>query len=506
MKKPRICASIISNDPESIREVELFVDLFEVRIDLIGSGWQEVAKQIKKPWIACNRSADEGGRGDRDEDRRIEELLKAMELGADIVDIELRTKSKAVPLIKKKAKCLLSFHDLVGTPPLDEMRRIVQSELDAGADICKVVTTARSFEDNLIILQLVSGFSEKRIVSFAMGQLGSVSRMLCPLAGGDFTYASIREGKESAPGQITARELRELYKITHANKPISGETKICGLIGDPVGHTMSPAMHNAAFEKLGLDYVYFPLRVRQEELGATVKGMKALKIRGFNVTIPHKVAVIPFLDELDSLAEKIGAVNTIVNDSGFLKGYNTDAAGFLQALFEKHIEPVGKNVVVLGAGGASRAVSFALAGRGAHLVILNRRLEMDWAEALAAKISAVFQKKVEAVELVEANLARVLEKADILVNATSVGMSPGIDETPVNSRLLKPALVVVDIVYNPVKTRLLKEAEQVGAATISGLDMLVWQGALAFKLWTGQEALVGLMKETVSRGLQEYEK
>ena len=286
---------------------------------------------------------------------------------------------------------------------------------------------------------------------------------------------------------------------------ISGEARICGIIGDPIEHTMSPVMHNAAFEKLELNYLYIPFRVKKGELGKAIEGMKALNIRGLNVTIPHKVAVIPFLDELDLLAEKIGAVNTIVNNNGVLKGYNTDAAGFLQALLEKGVEPRGKNVVVLGAGGASRAISFILADRGANLVILNRLLELDWAEELASKISKIFKKEVKALELVEANLVAVIEKADILVNATSVGMSPNIDETPVASSLLKPSLIVFDLVYNPIKTRLLREAERAGAKTIGGLDMLVWQGALAFEKWTGLKAPVEVMKKAVINVLEEYE-
>ena len=289
------------------------------------------------------------------------------------------------------------------------------------------------------------------------------------------------------------------------NKAISGRARICGVIGDPIEHTMSPVMHNAAFEKLGLDYLYIPFRVKREELGRAIEGMKALNIRGLNVTIPHKVAVIPFLDELDPLAEKIGAVNTIVNDDGVLKGYNTDAGGFMQALLEKGIEPKGKRVVVLGAGGASRAVSFILAERGAGLVILNRLLELAWAEELAVRISHSFKKEVEALELSEGNLTIALGKADILVNATSVGMTD-IGETPVLSRLLTPGLIVFDVIYNPVKTRLLAEAESAGAETISGLDMLVWQGALAFEMWTGQKAPVELMKEVTIEVLQGHEK
>ncbi len=213
MKRPRICAVIVSNDLQAVKGVEPFVELFEVRIDLIGDSWRELVKQLEKPWIACNRSADEGGSWRGSESKRREELLSAIEMGASIIDVELVTGNlkEIVQLIKKKAKCLLSFHDLKGTPPLDRMREIVQREMEAGADICKIVTTAQRLEDNLAVLQLISDFPKARVVSFAMGPLGFASRILCPLFGGDFTYASIEAGKESASGQITAGDLRKIY-------------------------------------------------------------------------------------------------------------------------------------------------------------------------------------------------------------------------------------------------------------------------------------------------------
>ena len=282
---------------------------------------------------------------------------------------------------------------------------------------------------------------------------------------------------------------------------ISGTTKICGVIGDPIEHTMSPVMHNAAFKEMGMDYVYVAFQVKKEGLGEAIRGMRGLNIRGLNVTIPHKVAIIPLLDRLDHLAELIGAVNTVVNDNGVLTGYNTDAEGFLRALLERGIEPRGKNVVILGAGGASRAISFILAERGSSLVILNRTL--DKAKECASRIGEVFQKEVKALEFDSENLAKALTEADILVNTTSVGMYPDTDETPASSDLLRPGLIVVDIVYNPIKARLLKEAEAAGARTISGIDMFVWQGALAFEKWTGLKAPVKLMKEEAIKVLEK---
>ena len=288
-----------------------------------------------------------------------------------------------------------------------------------------------------------------------------------------------------------------------AGSIISGKTRVCGVIGDPIEHTMSPVMHNSAFQKLGMDYVYVPFRVKKEELGRAIDGIRALNIRGMNVTIPHKVAIIPFLDKLDTLAEKTGAVNTIVNDGGVLSGYNTDATGFLQALLEQGVEPRSKNVVILGAGGASRAISFILAERGAHLFILNRGL--DRAEELSQRISQVVGTEVKALRLDEDNLSLAVQTADVLVNTTSIGMSPGINETPLPARLLRPGLIVFDIVYNPMETRLLRDAEDAGARTIGGLDMLVWQGALAFEKWTGTKAPFDLMKEEAIKLLAGHE-
>lgn len=289
---------------------------------------------------------------------------------------------------------------------------------------------------------------------------------------------------------------------------ITGKTKLCGLIGDPIEHTLSPTMHNAAYRQIGLDYVYIPFRVRPEELGKAIDGIRAFDIRGLNVTIPHKVAVIPFLDKLDALAEKIGAVNTIVNDNGVLTGHNTDATGFFRALLEKGINPEGKKALILGAGGASRAVSLILADSGAkRLIILNRAQELDWAYELAGNISQVYNMDAKAGELNRESLDSVMERIDIsiLVNATSVGMTPDIDSTPVDADLLRPGLVVFDVVYNPLRTRLLRDAEAAGAETISGIEMLAWQGALAFEKWTGQEAPLNLMRKEVIGQLEEHE-
>jgi len=215
MKRPRLCASIINTNIEAVKQVEPLVDLFEVRIDLIGDGWVEVARVLKKPWIATNRLVEEGGKWSGNEARRIEKLLQAIELGAGIVDVEYNAKNvgNIIAFVKKRATCLLSFHDFKGTPSLETLRQITQKQLKAGADICKIVTTARSFEDNLTVLRLITEFREIKIVAFAMGSEGMASRLLAPAMGAEFTYGAVGKGIESAPGQIPVAEMLKLYEL-----------------------------------------------------------------------------------------------------------------------------------------------------------------------------------------------------------------------------------------------------------------------------------------------------
>ena len=284
---------------------------------------------------------------------------------------------------------------------------------------------------------------------------------------------------------------------------ITGSTRVCGVIGDPVAHTVSPAMHNAAFRALDLDYIYLPLRVSRPDLPQAVAGMRAFNIHGLNVTVPHKEKVLPLLDELDPLAVKIGAVNVIINNDGILKGYNTDAGGFLQALDHRGVKPDGKTAVVLGAGGASRAICFALAGQVSKILLLNRTAAR--AESLAKDVSMATGQAIEAGRLTRSGLSQALLEARLLVNTTSLGMSPNNGETPVTADLLYPGLTVVDIVYNPARTKLLQEAEKAGAATVNGLDMLVCQGAMAFHLWTGLEAPHDIMRKAAAGALKQHE-
>ncbi len=263
---------------------------------------------------------------------------------------------------------------------------------------------------------------------------------------------------------------------------ISTRTNVYCVIGKPVSHSLSPIMHNAAFEKIGYDGVYLAFEV--EDISAAVGGIRSLGIRGVSVTIPHKVSVMSYLDEIDTTALKIGAVNTIVNRHGKLKGYNTDFQGALKALAEKS-DIHGKRVLVLGAGGAARAIGFGINMEGGRLTISNRSLERG--ERLAEDLQASFC----APDVIERN------SWDIIINTTSVGMTPETDRMPVPETILTPGQVVMDIVYNPLETLLLKTARDKGCATVDGAAMFVYQGACQFELWTAQSAPVSVMGQAV---------
>jgi len=282
---------------------------------------------------------------------------------------------------------------------------------------------------------------------------------------------------------------------------ISGKTKVCGVIGDPIEHSLSPIMHNAAFRALELDFAFLAFKVQATEVGNAISGMRALNIHGLNVTMPHKNAVIKFLDEIDPTAKTIASVNTILNKDGRLLGFNTDGVGALNALEQNSVTIRGKKVLLLGAGGAAKAIAYTLSQESDEFVILNRTPKP--AAELSAILKQKFNKKIKAgvfsPDLVKDNLA----DADVLINATSVGMKPNYNQTPVLPQWLKPDLAVMDIVYNPLETKLAKDAKAAGAKVISGVEMLIYQGAASFEIWTACQAPVEVMRKAALNHLQQ---
>ncbi len=276
---------------------------------------------------------------------------------------------------------------------------------------------------------------------------------------------------------------------------ITVTTKLVALLGTPLGHSLSPAMHNRVYKEMGLDYYYLPIEVSAENLATVFAAIKKMNFAGCNITIPHKVAIIKLLDELDPLAAAIGAVNTVQFKNGKAKGFNTDGEGFLRSLKEEGgITPAGKRFLIFGSGGAARAIAFTLAmGKAAQITLCNRTKEK--ADALAAEINNKIRFCADTVEMELLLQGKETIRTDVLVNATNIGMSPQSLTLPCPEAVISCRHTVVDIVYNPHKTAFLREAEKRGARVVHGLGMLIWQGVAAFTIFTGKYPPVTVMRE-----------
>lgn len=282
---------------------------------------------------------------------------------------------------------------------------------------------------------------------------------------------------------------------------LNAHTQFCGVIGNPVEHSLSPAIHNAAFQKLSLNCVYLAWKV--EAIGDAIKGLRALgNFRGASVTIPHKVSAMPFLDRVDATARQIGAINTIVAEKGQLTGYNTDATGALRALREGGVELTGRRIVMLGSGGAARAIAFALAAESCADTLTLLGVDDKERVILADEVRSKTALTVEDFHLDEATLGRTLPAAQVLIHCTPIGMFPKVDATCVPASSLHAGLAVMDIVYNPRETRLLKDAARVGCKTIPGLEMFLNQAVTQFELWTNQSAPVEVMRKVLESRFQ----
>jgi len=284
---------------------------------------------------------------------------------------------------------------------------------------------------------------------------------------------------------------------------IDGSTIVCGLFGDPVAHSLSPAMHNAAFEELGLNWVYLPFRVASSKLSAAVNAVKALGMAGVNITVPHKEGVIDYLDELSDEAALIGAVNTVINREGCLIGDNTDGKGFIRSLEEAGFSPGGRTALILGSGGAARAVGAALARAGCRPAIANRTLSR--AREIAGLLKKHLDVEVPVYGFGDIN-GEMVREFDLIVNTTPLGMNPHVDRCPpLPTTFLHKGQMVYDLVYNPRETKLMRLARASGARVMGGLGMLLCQGVLAFELWTGRPAPVEVMKKAINVLIKDLE-
>lgn len=483
-----IVASNLDDAVKDMAEASRFADIIELRLDYMKRpDLKSLLERRTKPVIVTNRPVREGGKFEGNEDDRLSLLKLAIQLQADFVDVEhdsIQRLRDAAALITpaSKTRLIVSYHHFQETP--GNITEIYQKLSKSGADIIKIVTSATTIVDNITIYRLLQQ-AKMPLISFCMGEYGTISRILYKIFGSYVTFASLQKGKESAPGQVNIHDLLNVYRVKSQDK----QTAIYGLIGNPVSHSIGPYMHNALFKELGLNAVYVPFKV--DRVADFIKEFKVLDTRGYSVTIPHKESVMSCLDAIDPMAKKIGAANTVVNKDGRLMGYNTDCEAAMKAL-EYAIEGAshgssqskttttystllkGKTVAILGAGGAARAIAFGLKHRGAMVTILNRNYER--AQMLAGDVGCLSGKPEDFQPL----------QTDIIINATPVGMFPAVDDTPIARNKLKPGMVVFDTIYNPLETRLLKEAREQGCTVVGGLPMFTRQAAEQFKLWTGQ--------------------
>ncbi|MGH9600654.1 MAG: shikimate dehydrogenase [Terracidiphilus sp.] len=446
--------------------------------------------------VTCRRKASGGGfAGSLTAELDI--LQKAAEAGCHIVDLEVESAEECRPsqLARFRAAVrasgtalLISFHDFTRTKGLDHAVSRIQA---FDPDFVKIATTARTLADNLAILRMIESHSlSTEVVGIGMGEEGLVSRVLGPRAGAAFTFASAGDGSESglatAPGQISVRDFQDLYRFDH----IDQATRIFGVAGNPVAHSLSPLMHNTAFKREVVNAVMLPLKVRTLDDLLTLA--RELPLGGVAVTMPLKQEVLPHLANMDPLTARIGACNTLrTGADGKLYGFNTDVAGVVRPL-ERRMRLGGARIVVLGAGGAARAAVFGLVEQGAEVFVVNRTHEK--AVALA--------RKAKARSLKHELLAK--QHFDALINATPCGMAGAKQAMPIEESELNAGLVF-DMVYNPLETPLLKLARERGLPAVSGLEMFVQQGARQFEIWTGKAAPESEMMRVVELALRKRE-
>jgi len=437
----------------------------------------------------CRREAN-GGRFPGNNAAELDVLQKAAATGFHLVDVELQTAEQVKPqelekLRHRGAALILSYHDFMTTKNLDG---IFERMGPLEPEFIKIVSTARHLADNVAMLRFLERARDKaNIVGICMGEEGIISRILGPRSGSIFTFASVAAGEETAPGQISARTLLDLYRIDQLDLA----TKVYGVAGNPVSSSLSPAMLNAAFRRERVNSVYLPLQT--SGLNDLLTLIREVPIAGLSVTMPFKQEIMKHLQKTDPLSARIGACNTIIrSQDGKLYGFNTDVAAVVRPL-EKRLALKGAKILVIGAGGAARAAVFGLQEKGAEVHILNRTLPT--AQKLAREAKA---KPVKREQMAKSSF-------DVIINATPVGMRGAKAQTLLNPDEIN-ARLVFDLVYNPIDTPLIKSAREKGIPVITGVEMFVHQGARQFEIWTGKPAPEEEMLRVVVHELRQQGK
>jgi 3-dehydroquinate dehydratase/shikimate dehydrogenase len=464
--------------------------LIELRLDFLAKApdFKRLLNNKPCPLIATVRRPVDGGRWSGNEDERLMLLRQAIVAGFDWVDLETDI-IDGIPRFKD-VKRIVSYHNLREIP--EDLEKIHQRMCEQDADIIKVAVTAHNPIDNLRILDLIRN-SPRPTVGICMGDLGVPSRILSARAGSPYSYAAFNKERGIAPGLPSFDEMRKVYHFSEIN----AATQIFGVIGDPVGHSLSPLIHNSAFRELGMNAVYLPFRVPRGDLATFLKSFESLPVEGYSVTIPHKETAATLPGQRDPMVSLIHAANTILRGENGWRMFNTDAPASVES-FREHVPPApdgqpaqmqSRTVLLLGAGGVARAVAHAFQREGAMLIIANRTFER--AQRLAEEVGC---RSIDWA-------ARHNFVCDTVINCTSVGMYPNMDESPLHHSYLKPNLFVFETVYTPETTLLVKEARARGCTVLTGVDMFVRQAAMQFKLFTGREAPLTVMHTVVRRAL-----
>jgi 3-dehydroquinate dehydratase/shikimate dehydrogenase len=440
--------------------------------------------------LATVRRPADGGRWAGTEDARKLLLRQAIVSGVDWVDLE----SDIIDTIPRFGKVgrIVSYHNLQGVP--SELEKIHEGMCAKDVDVVKIAVRIQSPLDNLRVLDLLKG-AKKPTVALCMGDMGMPSRVLGRKFGAPFTYAAFNPERGIAPGLPSFRELRDVYHYREVN----AATQVFGVLGDPVAHSLSPVLHNSAFHQMKIDAVYLPVRVPRNDFAATIKAFKQLGFKGYSITIPHKEVAAGLATTRDTAVIQTESANTLVQEGDNFAAYNTDYPGVISALYENlpkempKTDPerpiAGRTALILGAGGVARSVAFALNSMGALVTVTNRTPERG--HKLAAEANCKF---------VEWTL-RHQAMYDLVINCTSVGMHPNLDESPFNAKFMRQGMLFFDTVYTPETTLLIKDARERDCHTITGSELFVRQAAQQYRLFTGKDAPTDLIRKTVKQVL-----
>ena len=510
-----LCVAIFVSDvAQAKRDIaaaaEAGADLIELRIDDLTEAVdvQSIISDFDRRFILTCRPTWEGGHSELSNEDRIR-LLSTIAPTDDtvMVDIELRTLRES-GTGDFENRLIVSAHDFKGRP--DRLTNLFNELNAAPGEVAKVVWLARSIRDNVEVFELLQ-HRQRPTIALCMGEAGLISRVLAKKFGAFLTFASLRDESGTAPGQVTIADMKRLYRWDALN----AKTRVYGVVGWPIMHSMSPAIHNAAFEHVGHDGVYLPLLVQSgyESFKAFMESFLAfapLDLSGLSVTIPHKENALRYLKEkgaaVEPLAEQIGAVNTVIidrdGDDVQLRGINSDYAAILDtittALGIARGDLAGKRVAVIGAGGTGRTAVAALAAQGATVVVYNRTKER--ADELAMEFDGKTGK------VVAARLEKLCDSCcEIFINTTSLGMHPNVDASAFGDRIpeLSDKTLVFDTVYNPMETKLLKQAKTAGAKTVGGVEMFVRQAVRQFEAWTNHPAPGDVMRRVIENRLRK---